>query len=257
LVTHLQPASPPDKPLEFHSYLVSVSASDPQLFPESFIEMPNGPSYGVAVGRRFAFVTGFTARRFDPPAPLIRLVERTPPHRVLQTVLEQDYRVLDGRGITLSADERRAYVVGHNPNPAVSGSHLADSLVVLGIEGFDPPNLRVVHATPLPLGANEVEVVPREGRGDLVIVSCAIANRVAVYDDDLGGLVAEIEGVGLEPFGLAVHRRVSPQGTTGARIFVSNTGDGRVAVIDMADLNRPQEVQVVAHLGRLQEGGDQ
>jgi hypothetical protein len=33
---------------------------------------------------------------------------------------------------------------------------------------------------------------------------------------------------------------------------VSNFGDGRVAVVDIADLTQPQNARLVARLGRLQ-----
>ena len=37
-----------------------------------------------------------------------------------------------------------------------------------------------------------------------------------------------------------------------ARVFVSNFGDGRISVIDLPDLGRPQGARLVAHLGPQQ-----
>jgi DNA-binding beta-propeller fold protein YncE len=80
---------------------------------------------------------------------------------------------------------------------------------------------------------------------------------VAIYDPDVGQVVAQVsvgERSGTQspqPFGLAVQQ----QGT-GARIFASNFGDGRIAVIDIADLGSPQLARLVAHVGVRQDVGE-
>ena len=38
----------------------------------------------------------------------------------------------------------------------------------------------------------------------------------------------------------------------GARFFVSDFGDGRVAVVDVPELDRAQDARLVAHLGESQ-----
>jgi hypothetical protein len=63
----------------------------------------------------------------------------------------------------------------------------------------------------------------------------------------VGELVAHVPAVGIQPFGVAVDRRGS-----GARLYLSNFGDGRVAVVDIPDLARPQDARLVAHLGQSQ-----
>ncbi len=95
-------------------------------------------------------------------------------------------------------------------------------------------------------------------RGDLVVVTSSTAGAVSIYDDDAGRLVAQVNGVGEQPFGIAVQPNGScrdPSGgsdrPTQARVFVSNFGDGRVAVIDV-NMARPERATLVAHLGKSQ-----
>ena len=90
-------------------------------------------------------------------------------------------------------------------------------------------------------------MIARPGRGDLVVVTCSSAGSVAIYDDDVGDLVSLVGGVGVQPYGLAVDVRGNA-----ARIFVSNFGDGRISVIDVPELDRPQGARLVAHLGEQQ-----
>jgi hypothetical protein len=71
---------------------------------------------------------------------------------------------------------------------------------------------------------------------------------VAFYDDDVGDLVAQISGVGLQPYAMAFDMK----GSTGARLFVSNFTDGRIAVIDIPDLTHPKTAQIVAFIGQSQ-----
>jgi hypothetical protein len=40
---------------------------------------------------------------------------------------------------------------------------------------------------------------------------------------------------------------------TGARLFIGNFSDGRIAVVDIVDLARPQNLRLVAFLGKSQE----
>jgi hypothetical protein len=59
--------------------------------------------------------------------------------------------------------------------------------------------------------------------------------------------VASFNDVGTQPFGLAVDQ----QGNA-ARLFVSSFGDGRVAVLEIPDLLRPQGLRLVTQLGKSQ-----
>ena len=95
--------------------------------------------------------------------------------------------------------------------------------------------------------AKQARVIARPGRGDLVAITCTSSGAVAIYDEDVGDLVALVSGIGAQPFALAIDTRANA-----ARIYVSNFGDGRIAVIDVPDLNRPQGARLVAHLGEQQ-----
>jgi hypothetical protein len=52
------------------------------------------------------------------------------------------------------------------------------------------------------------------------------------------------------PFGLDVQR----EGNS-ARVFASNFGDGRISVIDIPNLDSPQDARLVAYLGARQDVG--
>jgi hypothetical protein len=62
-----------------------------------------------------------------------------------------------------------------------------------------------------------------------VAITCYTDGSVVFYDDDLGQIVALIPGVGALPFAISVDGR----GPDWARLYVSNFGDGRVAMIDV------------------------
>jgi hypothetical protein len=59
--------------------------------------------------------------------------------------------------------------------------------------------------------------------------------------------VVQVLGVGLQPFAIT-----ADQQGAGVRLYVSNFADGRVAVVDVPDLEAPQVARVVAHLGKQQ-----
>jgi hypothetical protein len=151
------------------------------------------------------------------------------------------------------------YLLGR-VTPYVIGS---DELVVASIA--DPlaasgtTSVNVIRLLSLCDEPQEVVAVPRAGHSDLVVISCAggavaaqggatAAGVLALYDDDVGDLVAQVPNIGLQPANLAVD--VRPDG--GMRVFVSNFTDGRVAMIDVPDLVRPQDARLVGYLGRPQ-----
>ena len=93
-----------------------------------------------------------------------------------------------------------------------------------------PPTFTLVRAVPLPAGPQRRPAPhPPGGRAPLVAVSCSIDGSLAFYDDDLGQIAALIPGVGAVPFAIS-HR---PARTTGPALYVSNFGDGRIAVVDV------------------------
>ncbi len=227
------------------SYLVTVNATTPPPFTvtaDNFISLGfvvdnNGPTTNsVAVGQRFAYAT----ERFrTADGALFVLVDGLHRGTFFDSSLQFSFQTLEARGVALNADESRLYIASRTP----------DSLVVVGIVNptADLPTIRVVATVPLPAGPNEVALIPRNGRGNLVAVTSTTAGMVSVYDEDLGIVTAQLAGVGIQPFGLAVQ-------TAGqaARLFVTSFGDSRVAVIDIPDLTRPAQVQLVAFLGAAQ-----
>ncbi|MGV3620136.1 MAG: hypothetical protein ACO1OB_04935, partial [Archangium sp.] len=54
-------------------------------------------------------------------------------------------------------------------------------------------------------------------------------------------------GIGSQPAYIAVDNR-----GTSARLYVSNFLDGRIAIVDIPDLARPQSARLVGHIGRQQ-----
>lgn len=233
-VTHLQQAdSPLLSNLNFRGYLVRLDSDAFTVSEQSFINIGSGATNSVAVAGSWVYATG---RVLSPAPNLLRIVNRD--GVVASTSLEAYFRVSDARGITLSSDGKRMFIVGRAP----------DTLLIANItETGGIPVLTFVRGVSLPDAPNEVRVIARPGRGDLVAVTCTSGGAVVLYDDDVGDLVSLLTGVGVQPFGLAVDVRGSA-----ARIFVSNFGDGRIAVIDVADLNRPQGARVVAQLGPQQ-----
>ena len=69
-----------------------------------------------------------------------------------------------------------------------------------------------------------------------------------LYDDASASFVSEVTGVGSQPYDIAVERCAG----NAARLFVSVFDDGKVAVIDIPDLNVPERANLVAYLGRPQ-----
>jgi hypothetical protein len=221
-----------------HAYLVRLASRQPKVSVESFLDLGvgQGATNSVVAGTRWVYLSG---RYISPSANLLRLVDGSGSGFVFASGLEGAYRVADGRGVALSSDERRVFIVSRSPDALVV-AHIANPT-------GDVPSVQVERAVPIPAGGNELVVVSRAGRADLVAITSIVAGTVVLYDDDVGSLVAMVSGVGLQPYGIAVQRRGA-----GARLFVSNFGDGRVAVIDVADVARPHEARLVAHLGAQQ-----
>jgi hypothetical protein len=265
-VTHVDPADTPARSgIDFQSYLVQLQGSTPSVSSENFrplnaADLPVGGSHSVAVGERYLFVSGrfasnvqnVTSRRF-----LLRVLDRTNTSRIIDPGVDVAFAAQDARGLALTQADasgaRRLYLALRSP----------DSLVVLNVRGdeatSDQPNLTLVGSVPMPDGPTQVKLVSRgPTRSVLVLVSCSAAGVVAIFDPDVGQVVAQVavgeaDAGDLEPqpFGLAVQE----QGNA-ARVFVSNFGDGRVSVIDIPDLENPQLARLVARLGTRQDEAD-
>ena len=241
-VTHITQA---DSPLEsrmlYRGYLVHLPSQSPTITAGRFIDIGVGATNRVVIGSRYVFASG---RGLSPSGKLMRLIDPESFSTdggtlVYTTGIENSFSAVEARGIALSSDERRIYMATRFP----------DSLLVASID--DPkasvPVVQVSRTVSVPSAPNEIRVLSRPGRSDLVIIACTGAQTVVLYDDDVGNVVAQVNGVGLSPFDIAVDRRGQ-----GARLYVSDFDDGRVAVIDIADLGRPQEARLVAHMGTQQ-----
>jgi hypothetical protein len=273
-VTHLNPAdSPVRSRTNFEAYVMGVPAatanpsiSTTDFYPLTLPDFPIGGSNSVVADERYVFVTGrlsganisdtSQARRF-----LVRVLDKynLEAGRILEPGLDLGFAASEARGLALTPRSataplapRRMYVAVRSP----------DTLLIVNVQGIEKeselPQLSVVGAVPMPDGPTQVALVSRgESRSELVLVSCSDAGVVAIYDPDVGQVVAQVsvgERSGTQspqPFGLAVQEQGS-----GARIFVSNFGDGRVSVIDIPDLGSPQLARLVAHLGVRQDVGE-
>jgi hypothetical protein len=257
-VTHIEAAdSPAGSAKAFRSYLVRVPGDDLSLTADNFFSLaggglPSGAAHATAVGGRYAYVTGRTYvanETTQAAAFVLRLVDRDEPTRVLETGLRNIYSTIEARDIAISGNRvgntERLYIVGRFP----------DTLLVVDVADAQGarPSVAVVDAVPLPDGANQLAVINRGVLGDLVAVTATTTGVVAIYDAALGQIVSQVDDVGLQPFGITAD--VDMVGNR-ARLFVSNFGDGRVAVIDIADLAVAQNARLVAHLG-VRQGRDE
>ena len=250
-VTSLQQAdSPKGSTLDTRAYVVHVNGDNPKLFEtdmplldgggvrSSFVNVGPGATNSIVVGARYAYATGriYSA---SVPANLVRAIDTTT-FTTFSTSLENTVTVFEGRGTALSSKEDRLYLLGRSP----------DSLLVASVTNPTgaQPSVRVERSVPLPQDPNLITTIPRPGKSDLVVITCSTAGVVVFYDDEVGNLTGQIAGVGLQPYAIAVD--VRPAG--GARAYVTNFTDGRVAVIDVPDLSRPSSAKIVAFLGASQ-----
>src|SRR5690606_26000079 len=238
-------------------YVVRMNAAEPSVTEDNFLRIPPGGTQSVAIGSRYAFIT---SRWSGDGAllPLILAVPRDPADtRIRSFSIQAELRVQSARGIALSADQTRMYVVTRSSNELFGGN--PDQLLVLAVEGADTnaPNVSLIRQVPLPALPSAVRLVERTGRTPLLLMAMQGTDSLAIYDDAVGQLVNEVIGVGLQPNQLAVDRRETTDGSGGAveqaRIYISNFGDGRVAVLDLPDLSRPEDARLVAHIGQRQD----
>ncbi|MCP3144956.1 YncE family protein [Pyxidicoccus xibeiensis] len=283
-VTHSElvgPAESADE-AEFQSYLVSLPASNPSrdaLGTGNFVALGSesrlaGVAHATAIGSRYIYASGRNSSSAQLGARaarfILRLVDRRAPEVVLETNLELEYFVREARGVAVVPSAIRE--VANPQNPAAPFTVVderlyllargPDTLLVLDVVNAggtapgagDAPSVRIVSALPLPEGASELEVIRRAaGRGNLVAVTGSGDEAVSIFDEEVGQLVAQVP-VGVndpnqpsQPFGLTADVRGNA-----ARLFASTFGDGRVAVIDIPDLERPQNARLVARLGAQQ-----
>ncbi|PZR17491.1 MAG: hypothetical protein DI536_04025 [Archangium gephyra] len=236
-VTHTQQAdSPNGTNTNLRSYVVRIESDDFNVTADSFVPIGFGPSNSAVALGPWVYLTG----RIAAPSPnLLRMVSRDAT-TIVSTGLENSFRVSDSRALVLSSNKKRFYMVGRVP----------DTLLVTNL--YNPesalPSVSFARAVPMIDAANEAQVISRAGMGDLVVVSgSSFVGSLAIYDDDLGDVATIINGIGSQPAYIAVDHR-----GTSARVYVSNFLDGRIAIIDIPDLARPQSARLVGHMGRQQ-----
>lgn len=271
-VTHSELVGPAEagRESEFQSYLVNLPAADPSrdalgvgnFAPLGINGRLAGAAHAAAIGGRYVYLSGrnSSTAQLGPLAAqfILRLVDRNAPERVLESDVELVYSVREARGVAvvqrpsaanptvLDPNRERIYLLARGP----------DTLLVLDVEDAlqERPTIRVVTALPLPEGSAEVEVISRTvGRGNIVAVTGSGDEAVALFDEEVGQLVSQVlvgdqdPSQPSQPFGLTADVRGNS-----ARLFASTFGDGRVAVIDIPDLDRPQDARLVARLGAPQ-----
>jgi hypothetical protein len=234
-VTHLRPASSPAQSINnLENFLVTLHQADLDqaraawatdggyVVPDTaFSSIGRGASNSIVVTRDFLYVSGRAKLVATDPDVLLRVVDRSS-NLIAYPQLQLVWASVDARALQLRPDGQRLYLAVDNPA----------ALLVVDITSPPQeelaPSFTLVRAVPLPAGPNDVQLLTRPGRAPLVVVSCSIDGSLAFYDDDLGQIAALIPGVGAVPFAIAIDRRGD-----WARLYVSNFGDGRIAVVDV------------------------
>jgi hypothetical protein len=269
-VTHVEAADSPARTAQnFQTYVVhlpNAGGDTLDINKDNFIPLTTGNlslggAHATAIGQKYVYVSGraYVAGQTSQFAGFIlRLIDRSNTARILETDLGGIYSTLEARDVLVGGydpvqDKERLYLVARGP----------DVLLVLDVLGARSaqPRVSVINAVLLPGGASYATLIRRgapEANDDVIAITCTATTRiegaVVLYDTRLGQIVAQVEDVGRQPYGIAVHHpaRISTATPDMARLFVTNFGDGRVAVIDIPDLANPQGTGLVAYLGRRQ-----
>jgi len=233
-LTHMDAADSPTGSTANHvSYAVRLSAMEPQLTNDAFMPIGTYPSDTALVLGDWILLTGRGG------APVLRMLSTTERGRIEDANIESSLRVSEGRDLVLSSDRREIFLLGRYP----------DLFLVLRLnETTSPPSVQVAREIPLPEGPMALHILKREGQGDLVAILSSGSSALSFYDQDAGILTGQLTVLGQGPFSMASSKRGG-----GARLFIGNFSDGRIAVVDMMDLKRPQDARLVAFLGKSQE----
>ena len=240
-MTHLQPASSPAQTINnLMNFLVTLHQPDLDAAraayptqgryvpPDSaYSAIGRGSSNSIIVADNFLFVSGRVKFVLSDPDVLLRIVERDS-KLVAFPQLQLVWASIEARALQIrpasGSQPARLYLAVQSPS----------ALLVIDVgapAGQDlPPTVTLVRGVPLPEGPNDVQLIPRpHGQKPLVAVTCYVDGSVVFYDDDLGQIGGLVPGVGALPFAMAIDSR----GPDWARVYVSNFGDGRVAMIDV------------------------
>jgi len=240
-VTHIAQAdSPPQSGTNFVSYLVHVDSDDYSIAETNFVNIGFGSSNSAVALGKWVYVTGRLATTAPNLLRLVRVGSTYDSAVVYEVAAEGAVRVADSRSIALSSDKTRVYMLGRLP----------DSLIIGEIQGGDTesPAVPLIKQVPTIDAVIDLKVIPRVGKGDLIVMSGGTSiGQLAIYDTDSGLHSAIVKGIGAQPSNVTVDVRGNS-----ARIFTSNFGDGRISVVDIDDLDRPQDARLVAFLGKQQ-----
>jgi len=228
----------------FDNFLFQVDTEAPgNTGVGQFRSIGDTASHAIAVGSRYAYIAGRLKPRQGAlvESPLVELVDLSQTRAGVSAQVEAAYASREARGIAVTGAEDRIYLAARNP----------DALLVLDVKGHEgaSPVITLIKAIPLPDGASDVKIIERSSAsGDnLVAVTCTNGHVLTIYDDRNGQVVSQLI-VGEQPYAVTIDVRTGG----GARLFVSNFRDGRVAVVDIPDLTVPQDTRLVAHLGQAQ-----
>src|SRR5690606_30198615 len=150
------------------THVVRMNAADPTVTKENYREVLSGGTQSVAIGSRYAFVS---ARNVSPPNVVIGIPRDPADNRVLYFPLQNQLNVQSARGIALSADQRRLYVIARAVDELFGGN--PDQLLVLNVEGADTnaPSLSIIRQVPLPALPSSLRLIERAGRDRKSVVS--------------------------------------------------------------------------------------
>lgn len=120
------------------------------------------------------------------------------------------------------------------------------------LDGEAEPAFVTANLVTTPPEPNTLVAIPRQAPGaapdELLVVTTN--SGIGFYDPRAGTLAGFLQNLGPAPSAIAF----KPFGT-GVRLYVPSYGRGTLAIVDVPDLFRPADAQLVAVLGAVQEGG--
>lgn len=283
-VTHSEAADSPAKSSKnFENYLATVKLDNPTRDTLGFIPLsPEGYLYGgsdsVTVGAGYLYVTG---RNYVAGVNgtlggnfVLRLVDKNNPGTLLEPALQSVFFIREARAARVVPRPVTAEELAVRPNFVRERLYMLargpDTLLTIDFEydavpggAATQPFFRVVSAVPMPDGVSDMQLISRTpgtpgANTNIIAVTSTGDSALSLYDEAIGQVVAQVPLVNelnqtsnpSQAFGLTVD---NPAGINAARLFVTNFGDGQVAIVDIPDLSRPQDARPVAKLGTQQQ----
>ena len=263
-VTHLQDADDPVGSLSNpEAYLFTTQAVNPYS-QTHFVSLGTHPPNSVVAGGSWAYASG--TYDLNNGYSILRMISLDPNNpTVVDSTLEKAFNVSDTRGIAKMDPQ---FEITHPKAPSSYDQRLfmlsrgPDALLVVKVDrSSTPPATQIVREIPLPSGPTEARILrvpdlpgqdPSQNPShDLVFIVCGDASELVVYDESVGALVAQLGGIGNQPYDLAIDARLSSSSSS-ARIFITAFNEGQVNVVSVPNLYQPQFLQRVARLGKNQ-----